>query len=52
MSIEPAFGALSGLLFLGEKLTTWQWLAILAIITASVGATLSMRETSTVVAAD
>lgn len=53
MSIEPAFGALSGLLFLGEKLTTWQWLAILAIITASVGATLSMRrETAPAVAAD
>ncbi|TLP58978.1 MULTISPECIES: threonine/homoserine exporter RhtA [Pseudomonas] len=43
MSIEPAFGALSGLLFLGEQLTLWQWLAILAIITASVGATLSMK---------
>ncbi|WP_194790835.1 threonine/homoserine exporter RhtA [Pseudomonas sp. UFMG81] len=53
MSIEPAFGALSGLLFLGEKLTTWQWLAILAIITASVGATLSMkREATPAVAAD
>ncbi|MFK3775337.1 threonine/homoserine exporter RhtA [Pseudomonas sp. NPDC089406] len=46
MSIEPAFGALSGLLFLGEKLTLWQWLAILAIITASVGATLSMKRDS------
>ncbi|MOA39318.1 Threonine/homoserine exporter RhtA [compost metagenome] len=44
MSIEPAFGALSGLLFLGEVLTTAQWLAIAAIITASVGATLSMRK--------
>ncbi|WP_449431906.1 threonine/homoserine exporter RhtA [Pseudomonas putida] len=43
MSIEPAFGALSGLLFLGEVLSLAQWLAILAIITASVGATLSMR---------
>ncbi|MDH0305083.1 MULTISPECIES: threonine/homoserine exporter RhtA [unclassified Pseudomonas] len=53
MSIEPAFGALSGLLFLGERLTAWQWLAILAIITASVGATLSMkRETPPPVAAD
>lgn len=53
MSIEPAFGALSGLLFLGEQLTLWQWLAILAIITASVGATLSMkRETAPPVAAD
>jgi inner membrane transporter RhtA len=53
MSIEPAFGALSGLLFLGEKLTLWQWLAILAIITASVGATLSMkRDAAPAVAAD
>ncbi|MDH0647701.1 threonine/homoserine exporter RhtA [Pseudomonas sp. GD03858] len=53
MSIEPAFGALSGLLFLGERLTAWQWLAIFAIITASVGATLSMkRETPPPVAVD
>ncbi|MDH1656117.1 threonine/homoserine exporter RhtA [Pseudomonas mosselii] len=53
MSIEPAFGALSGLLFLGEKLTLWQWLAILAIITASVGATLSMkRDAAPAMAAD
>ncbi|QVM89684.1 threonine/homoserine exporter RhtA [Pseudomonas entomophila] len=53
MSIEPAFGALSGLLFLGEQLTLWQWLAILAIITASVGATLSMkREVTPPVAVD
>lgn len=53
MSIEPAFGALSGLLFLGEVLSLTQWLAILAIITASVGATLSMRkESSPPVAAD
>lgn len=44
MSIEPAFGALSGLLFLGEVLSLTQWLAIAAIITASVGATLSMRQ--------
>ncbi|WP_161893399.1 EamA family transporter, partial [Pseudomonas juntendi] len=53
MSIEPAFGALSGLLFLGEVLTVTQWLAILAIIAASVGTTLSMRkETSPPIAAD
>lgn len=53
MSIEPAFGALSGLLFLGEVLSLTQWLAILAIITASVGATLSMRkESNPPVAAD
>lgn len=53
MSIEPAFGALSGLLFLNEVLSPAQWLAIAAIITASVGATLSMRkETPPPIAAD
>jgi len=53
MSIEPAIGALSGLLFLGELLSVTQWLAIFAIIAASVGATLSMRkEANPPVAAD
>lgn len=53
MSIEPAFGALSGLLFLHEVLSVAQWLAIAAIITASVGATMTMRrERPTLVAAD
>lgn len=53
MSVEPAFGALSGLLFLGEVLSMTQWLAIAAIITASVGATLSLRqETTPPIAAD
>ena len=53
MSIEPAFGALSGLLFLDEVLSMAQWLAIAAIITASIGATLSMRrETPPPIAAD
>ncbi len=44
MSIEPAIAALSGLIFLSETLTKTQWLAILAIIIASVGATLTMRK--------
>ncbi|MFC3938888.1 threonine/homoserine exporter RhtA [Pseudomonas gingeri NCPPB 3146 = LMG 5327] len=43
MSIEPAFGALSGLVFLSEYLSLAQWLAIACIICASVGATLTMR---------
>ena len=43
MSIEPAFGALSGLLFLHEVLSFTQWMAILCIIMASVGATMTMR---------
>ncbi|MGV8863113.1 MAG: threonine/homoserine exporter RhtA [Pseudomonas sp.] len=52
-SIEPAFGALSGLLFLHESLTLMQWLAIGSIILASVGATLTMRPKSpTLVPAD
>ena len=53
MSIEPAFGALSGLLFLQEHLSLAQWLAITCIILASVGATLTMRnESKPLVAAD
>ena len=47
MSIEPAFGALSGLLFLQEHLSLAQWLAITCIILASVGATVTMRKEST-----
>ncbi|QZI72547.1 threonine/homoserine exporter RhtA [Pseudomonas protegens] len=46
MSIEPAFGALSGLLFLHEYLSFAQWMAIACIILASVGATLTMRRES------
>ncbi|MEB0079188.1 threonine/homoserine exporter RhtA [Pseudomonas sp. CCI3.2] len=45
-SIEPAFGALSGLIFLHENLTLTQWLAVGSIIFASVGATLTMRSKS------
>ncbi len=53
MSIEPAFGALSGLLFLNEVLSFAQWMAISCIIMASVGATLTMRNHSRpVMAAD
>ncbi|EIK94656.1 hypothetical protein PMM47T1_21253 [Pseudomonas sp. M47T1] len=43
MSIEPAFGAVSGLLFMHEVLSFPQWMAIACIITASIGATLTMR---------
>ncbi|MCJ8203965.1 threonine/homoserine exporter RhtA [Pseudomonas sp. RGM2987] len=42
MSIEPAIGALSGLVFLQEYLSFAQWSAIICIILASVGATLTM----------
>ncbi|MEN4717057.1 threonine/homoserine exporter RhtA [Pantoea agglomerans] len=43
MSLEPAMAAFSGMLFLGETLTGLQWLALLAIIIASAGSTLTMR---------
>lgn len=46
MSMEPAVGALSGLLFLHEVLSMAQWLAIASIIGASIGATLTMRKDS------
>lgn len=39
MSIEPAIGAVTGLLFLGEKLSPSQWSAIALIILASIGVT-------------
>lgn len=51
MSMEPAIGALSGLMFLGEALSLNQWLAIIAIIAASAGATLTLPRQPTAVAA-
>lgn len=43
MSMEPAIAALCGLLLLHEQLITNQWLAIGAIILASLGAALTAR---------
>lgn len=43
VSLEPALGAISGMIILHEHLTLEQWLAILAIMIASVGATLTIR---------
>lgn len=40
MSLEPALAALSGLLFLSERLTLSQWLAMGCVIAASVGISL------------
>lgn len=42
MSIEPAIGALSGLIILGERLTVLQWGAIGAVVAASFGAALTI----------
>jgi inner membrane transporter RhtA len=43
MSLDPAFGALSGLCFLREHLSTVQWLAIGAIMVASGGSAATSR---------
>ncbi|AIA71583.1 putative membrane protein [Pectobacterium atrosepticum SCRI1043] len=43
MSMEPAIAALSGILFLGEHLAFIQWMALMFIIIASIGATLTIK---------
>ena len=43
MSLDPALGALSGLYFLGEKLTLIQWAAIASIMAASAGSAATSR---------
>lgn len=43
MSLEPVAAALAGIVVLGEFLTGWQWLAMLCVVAASVGATRSGR---------
>ena len=41
LSAEPAIGALAGLVILHERLALTQWLAIVAIVAASVGTILT-----------
>ncbi|MFE8598760.1 EamA family transporter [Archangium violaceum] len=43
MSLEPAVAALSGLVFLRERLVAIQWLALLFVSAASAGAALTAR---------
>lgn len=43
LSMEPAMGALAGLVFLHEQLTLVQWIAIGSIIVASIGCTVTAR---------
>lgn len=43
MSVEPAIGAVSGLVFLGEHLSGTQWLAVSLVILASAGSTIAVR---------
>ncbi len=39
MSLEPAAAALVGIVVLGELLSALQWLAVVCVIAASIGAT-------------
>jgi inner membrane transporter RhtA len=43
MSMEPAIAALSGLIYLQEKLSSSQWIAIGAIIVAAIGVALTVK---------
>lgn len=43
MSLEPAVAAVCGLLFLGERLSAAQWLAVALVVGASVGSTVTSR---------
>ena len=43
VSVEPALGALIGVAFLDEHLDAFQWMAIAAIIAASIGAVFGAR---------
>ncbi|MEL4014216.1 threonine/homoserine exporter RhtA [Dryocola clanedunensis] len=52
MSMEPGLAALSGMLFLGEHLTLVQWLALLSIIAASVGSTLTLKRETQITSVD
>ncbi|KRF02183.1 transporter [Frateuria sp. Soil773] len=44
LSIEPAVAAVAGVVFLSERLSLLQWLAIVAIIVAAAGTALSVRK--------
>jgi inner membrane transporter RhtA len=44
MSVDPAFAATFGLVFLNERLSGMQWIAIVLIIAASSGTTLTVQE--------
>jgi inner membrane transporter RhtA len=42
--MEPAIGAMSGLIFLGEELSSRQWAGIGLVMLASIGCTLIARD--------
>ena len=52
MSLEPALGAMAGLMLLGQRLTPIQWLAVGAVMIASAGATATAGPRAPVLARD
>lgn len=44
MSLEPAAAALSGLVFLHEYLSVYEWMAVALVVIASAGATLTKKK--------
>lgn len=48
MSMEPALAALSGMVFLGETLNLQQIAALMCIVVASVGSTMTLRKESNI----
>jgi inner membrane transporter RhtA len=44
MSVEPAIGAISGLVLLRERLSSLQWTGIALIMVASIGSALIGRQ--------
>ncbi len=52
MSLEPAVGALAGLIMLGQVLSLTQWLAITAVVVASIGSTATIKSATPVVTTD
>jgi len=48
MSLEPAVAAISGLVFLHERLSFYEWIAIVLIIIASAGTTLTAKKAAPV----
>lgn len=52
MSLEPALGALAGLVVLGEHLQLREWAAIFAVMTASAGAALTAHRAEAIATRD
>ena len=48
MSMEPALAAISGMIFLGEMLNLQQIAALMCIVVASVGSTMTLRKESNI----